>query len=242
MNAKHGLRLAVLLFVLSVLAAAQNPPAVTAQANTIYVSAEGKYESAPDTAVIQFNISAQEDTVKAAYARASAEAEQVREILRANGVDPKLAEIGLFSLSPVYDYRQPTRKVVGYRVTTAVSLKLKDFSKVGPIVAQLGEQEFAENVSLNYTLQDMDAAKLRAVDDAFQRARAEAAAVARASGRTLGELSYASVDTYEQVRILAAPMAARAMGARAEAAPPTGEFTPQKVVVTARVSTMFAMK
>lgn len=241
MNARHALWLAFLLLAASV-AAAQQPPTLTAQANTVYVSAEGHYESAPDTAFIQFTISAQEDSPKAAYSRASDEAEQVRQILRNNALDPKMAEIGFFSLQPVYDWRQPKRKLVGYRVTTSVSLKLKDFAKVGPIVAQLGEQEFAENVSLNYTLENMDAAKLRAVDDGFQRARAEAAAVARAGGRSLGELSYASVDTYEQVRVLAAPMAARAMGARAEAAPPTAEFTPQKIMVSARVSTMFTLK
>ncbi len=230
-----------ILFLLTA-AVAQNPPTVNAQANTVYVSAEGKFESVPDTAVIQFMISAQEELAKDAYSRASQEAEQLRQILRTNGVDPKTAEIGFFSLQPVYDYRNPKRKVVGYRVTTSVSLKLKDFAKVGPIVGAVGDQEWAENVSLNYTLEDIDAAKLRAVDDAFQRARAEAAAVARAGGRSLGELSYASVDTYEQVRVVAQPMMAqRAMGAAAPA-PPTAEFSPQKITVNARVSTMFALK
>ena len=51
--------------------------------------------------------------------------------------------------------------------------------------------------SLSYLLDDMEAAKIKAVEDALARARAEANAVARFSGRTLGELSYASVDTYE---------------------------------------------
>lgn len=228
---------------LSIAAMSQNPPTLNAQANTVYVSAEGKFESAPDTAMVQFTISAQEESAKDAYARASQEAEQLRQIMRSNGVDPKTAEIGFFSLQPVYDYRTPKRKIVGFRVTTSVSLKLKEFSKVGPIVGSVGEQEWAENVSLNYTLEDIDAAKLRAVDDAFQRARAEASAVARAGGRTLGELSYASVDTYEQVRVLATPMAAqRGMAMRAEAAPPTAEFSPQKISVTARVNTMFTIK
>jgi len=234
----------VLLVVLAAgCALAQNPPAITAQANTVYTSAEGRFEAAPDTALVQFNISAQEDTSKAAYQRAADAAEQVRQILRANGVDAKAAEIGFFSIQPVYDWRQPKRRLVGYRVNTNVSLKLKDFTKVGPIVQALGDQEYAENVSLNYTLDNIDAAKLKAVEDAFQRARAEAATLAKAGGRTLGELSYASVDTFEQVRVLAAPMMAKAAGARAEAvAPPTAEFTPHKITVTARVNAMFGLK
>ena len=223
---------------------AQERPTFTAQANTVFVTAQGKFESPPDTAVLQFNISAQEDTYRAAYDRATRESQQVREILRANGIEPKAAEIGFFSIQPVYDWKQPKRKLVGYRVNSGVTLKLRDFSKVGPIVQAVGDLEFAENVNLSYTLEDIDAAKLKAVDDAFQHARAEAATVARAGGRSLGELSYASVDTYEQVRVLAAPMVAtRAMGARMEAAaPPTAEFSPQKISVTARVNAMFALK
>src|SRR5690349_23570227 len=62
--------------VLAITAAAgQNPPTVSAQANTVYVSAEGTYEAAPDTAVVQFNVAAQGDTAKAAYDRASQAAE-----------------------------------------------------------------------------------------------------------------------------------------------------------------------
>ena len=101
-----------------------------------------------------------------------------------NGVEPKSAEIGFFSLQPVYDYKDAKRRVIGYRVSNSVSLKLKDFAKVGPIVQQLGAQEFNENVNLGYMLEDIDAAKLRAVEDAFQRARAEAATLAKAGNRT----------------------------------------------------------
>src|SRR5882724_3709005 len=93
MSKKSALALAFsacLLF--SCRAIAQEHPAVTAQANTVYVGADGKYEAQPDTALLQFNISAQEDSSKSAYERASKNAEQIRQILRANGVDPKSAE------------------------------------------------------------------------------------------------------------------------------------------------------
>src|SRR5450756_2344606 len=65
-----------LLLFITLAAAAQTPPVVNAQANMVYVSAEGKYESAPDTAMVQFMISAQEELAKDAYSRASQEAEQ----------------------------------------------------------------------------------------------------------------------------------------------------------------------
>ncbi len=237
-----GLLIPVLLA--GMLALAQDRPTITAQPNTVFVGADGRFEANPDTALLQFNISAQEDTARAAYDRASKAAEQVRQILRSNGIEPKAAEIGFFSLQPVYDWKTPKRKLVGYRVNANVSLKLKDFSKIAPIVQQLTETDVTENQSVNYTLEDMDAAKTRAVEDAYRRARESATAVARAGGRALGELSYASVDTFENVRIVA-PTPLRAMAnVRMEAAAPapTEEFSPQNIVVTAHVNAMFTLR
>jgi len=237
-------RLAVLFAATLLLAAAamaQEHPAVTAQPNTIYVGADGKYESAPDTALVQFNISAQEETAKAAYDRASQATEQIRRILRSNGIEPKAAEIGFFSLDPVYDYRSPKRKLIAYRVNSSVSLKLRDFSRIAPIISQLSDLDVTANQSISYTLDNIDAAKLKATEDAYQQARAEAEAVARAAQRALGELSYASVDTFEQVRVVA-PMMARTMGAAMAAPAPTEQFTPQEITVTAHVNALFTMK
>jgi len=237
-------RLAVLFAATLLLAAAamaQEHPAVTAQPNTIYVGADGKYESAPDTALVQFNISAQEETAKAAYDRASQATEQIRRILRSNGIEPKAAEIGFFSLDPVYDYRSPKRKLIAYRVNSSVSLKLRDFSRIAPIISQLSDLDVTANQSISYTLDNIDAAKLKATEDAYRRARAEAEAVARAAQRALGELSYASVDTFEQVRVVA-PMMARTMGAAMAAPAPTEQFTPQEITVTAHVNALFTMK
>jgi hypothetical protein len=228
------------------LASAQEHPAIAAQANTVYVGADGKCEAQPDTALLQFNISAQEDSSKAAYDRASKNADQIRQILRANGVDPKSAEIGYFSVEPVYDWRQPKRKLIGYRVNASTTLKLKDFNKIGPIVQQLADTDVTDNQSLSYTLENIDAAKQKAVEDAYRRARDSAATVAQAGGRTLGELSYASVDTFEQVRIIAnmarGPMMAGAMRGQAEVPAPTAEFSPQTIQVTAHVNAMFVLK
>jgi uncharacterized protein YggE len=221
---------------------AQEHPAVTALPNSVYVGADGKFESAPDTAVIRFNISVQENTSQAAYEHASKDAEQVRQVLHANGIEPKAANVGFLSVQPMYDWKSTRQKVIGYRVTTDVTLKLKDFSKIGPITQQLADANVSETQTLNYTLETIDDAKNKAVEDAYRRARNSADAIARASGRIVGELSYASVDTFENQRV-PVPRMARPMAAKAEAAPaPTEEFTPQTVTVTAHVNALFNLK
>lgn len=229
-------------FFLATSVLAQDRPALTALPNTVFVGADGKFESAPDTALIQFNINARADTAMAAYEQASKEAEATRQVLRANGIDPKTAEIGFFSVNPMYDWKNPKRKVIGYQVTTSVSLKLKDFSKVGPVTQQLADADVSESQSLSYTLENIDEAKSKAVADAYRRARASAQSLATASGRTLGEVSYASVDTFENIRVIAPMARGGPMRAMEAAPPPTQEFTPQNVTVTAHVNAMFTLK
>jgi len=238
---KTSIALFLLLFVLP--AIAQNSPTVSAQPNTIFAGGDGKFESAPDTAVLSFFITAQESTSRAAYDHASKSVEQVREILRSNGIDPKTAEISSFSSNPVYDYKDPKRKLIGYQVSASVSLKFKDFTKFPPILQQLADADINNNQSLIYTLENIDAAKSKAVEDAYRRARESANAVAHAAGRTLGELSYASVDVSEGGGV-PFPMMPRTMVAmKAPNMPaPTEDFTPQKVVVTAHVNALFGLK
>jgi uncharacterized protein len=220
----------------------QEHPAVSAQANTVYVGADGKFEAAPDTAQIQFSVSVLDDTSQAAFQRASKNVEQVRQVLRNNGIDPKTATVGFLSVQPTYEWK-PKQRVIGYRVSTDVTLKLKDFSKVGPITQQLADANVSESQSLSYTLENIDEAKNKAVEDAYRRAHNSADTLARASGRTLGDLSYASVDTFENPRPMM-PRMARAMNAMAAAAPPapTEDFTPQTVTVTAHVNALFNLK
>jgi len=241
---RNAMKLAFVLSAILVLSMgmfAQEHPAVTAQPNSVYVGADGKFEAAPDTAQIQMNISVQDDNPQAAYQRASKNVDQVRQVLRANGLDTKSATVGFFSVQPMYEWK-PKQRVIGYRVTTDVMLKLKDFSKIGPITQQLAEANVSETQTLNYILENMDDAKNHAVEDAYRRARNSAETVARASGRALGDLSYASVDTFENPHIVM-PRMARAMAAPNAAAPaPTEEFTPQTVTVTAHVNALFILK
>jgi uncharacterized protein YggE len=238
---KSALYLAALC-ILTAASFAQEHPAITALPNSVYVGADGKFESAPDTAVIQLNISVQDNKSQAAYDHASKQVEQVRQALRDNGIEPKAANIGFLSVQPVYEWT-PKQKVIGYRVTTNVTLKLKDFSKIGPITQQLADANVSETQTLNYTLETIDDAKNKAVEDAYRRARNSADAIARASGRTVGELSYASVDTFEPQRILAPhPMALNKAAAAPAAPAPTEEFTPQTVTVTAHVNALFNLK
>ncbi len=232
---------AVLLCATLVLA--QDRPAVSAPANSVYVGADGKVDADPDTAVLSFTLSPQGDTSNDVYAQASKAMEQVRGVLKQNGLDVKDAQMGFFNVQPMYDWKNPKHKVVGYRLSTTVTIKLKkaEFEKIGPLTGQLADIDTASGQSLNYELNDMEAAKNKAVEDAFRKARNSASTITAASGRQLGELIYASVDVNEPVRIFA-PQVMQAKTTAMAAPAPTEGFSAQQITVTAHVNALFGMR
>jgi uncharacterized protein len=232
----------VLALLLGGMGAAQSSAPAAIQVNTIYAGADGKYEAAPDTAVIRMDIAAQQDTSRAAYSKAAAAVDRVRQVLKSNGIDVKAAQVSLYQMQPVYDWKDPKHRVLGYRAITDVTLKLRDFTKVGDLIEQLAGIEDTQNQSISYTLEDIEQAKARASEDAFKKARLQASAVAAAGGRPLGELLYASVDVNQPniVPVFAQSMAR--MSAAAAAPAPTAEFTPQTVTINAHVNALFALK
>jgi uncharacterized protein YggE len=190
---------------------------------------------------VQFGISAQEEKLQDATQKATQAAEQVRQLLRSNGIDPGEAQIGRFATQPVYDYKNAKRKLVGYRVDANINVKLKDFSKVGPISEGLSNMDVTDT-SVSYLLENIDAAKIKAVQDALRRAHDEANAVAQAGSRSLGELSYASVDTFEQQPVRPMMMKAQAAAGVAAAPQVQAEFSAEKITVTAHVNALYGLK
>ena len=236
-----SLRMVMALILLaSGFALAQDRP--TYSPNTIAVGADGKFEAAPDMAVITFGISAQDSTSRGAYDKATRASEQIRNLLKTNAIDPKTAEIGFFSLQPVYDYKDPKRKLVAYRGESQVTLKLKDFTKVGPILQGLADLDVTANQQISYILDNIDEAKVKASQDALQRAKAQAAAVATAGGKSLADMVYVSVDTFEPPRPMPMVRAMAKAGAAETYQEPTADFSAQKITVNAHVNAVFGLK
>ena len=209
--------------------------------NSVSVSSEGDFDAAPDTAVITCSISAQEKTSQAAFEGASRLADQMRQALRNAGIDPKSAELSRYSLYPVFDYKDPKQKVIAYRVGTSVTIKLKDFAKIAPVTEMLAGLDGITGQNMNYDLEEVDAAKQKAIDKAYARARIYAETLARSSGRQLGGLVSATVDIQQAMPVM--PYARVAMMSQAAKAPgPTEEFQAEKIKVTAHVNAVFSLQ
>lgn len=208
--------------------------------NTVQVSAEGKYEAEPDTALMQFAISAEGKTPEIAYQRATTAAEKIQALLTNNGIDPKSAELTTFQLQPVYNYSNPTRYLTGYRVNSNVSIRITDFGKINALLDGLKNLDISGEQSFNYTLQNIDAAKKLALQSAYKQALFLAKTIAKAGQKEVGEMLYASVDNLHHQPVFHEMVARTAMPEKSSA--PTALFGTQKIIITANVSVLFALK
>ena len=231
----------LVLLLVSFAAFAQEPRGPGFLPNSVSVGADGEFESAPDTSVITCSLSAQENTSQAAFDSASRLAEQMRQALRGAGVDPKTVELSRYSLYPVFDYKNLKQKVIAYRVGTNVTIKLKDFSKIAPVTEALANVGGITGQNMNYDLEEIDAAKQKAIDKAYSRARTYADTLAKASGKQLGALLSGSVDTQQAIPMV--PYARVAMATMEAKSPaPTEDFQASKIKVTAHVNAVFGLQ
>ncbi len=217
------------------------PPPLAIQINSVQVSAQGKYDAEPDTALLTLTLSDKQPTQEAAYKNVSNAAEQFRSILRQNSVDPKQARVSNFNVNPEIDWRSAKHNIIGYTVQTTASLKLRDFSLAGKLLTQLSQLTLAGNQNLSYELEDMEAAKQKAISDAYKNAHASAETIAQVSQHRLGDLVYASVDTQSQF-IVRPMMEAGAAKMMQNAPAPTEGLGQQTVTITANVNAVFRLQ
>ena len=76
-------------------------------ANTVLIGAEGQYEAEPDTVMVQFNISAQDEKLQEANQKCQPlPPGKCGNYFRSNeALIPRTPRIGRFSVQPVYDYK-----------------------------------------------------------------------------------------------------------------------------------------
>lgn len=205
-------------------------------ADTIEVSVQGRFEAAPDTAVLGIDIRGQNRNLKTAYAEAQKQAEQVRTLLREQGIPADEAQLGSYQVQPNIDWK--THKLIDYSVVTHLEVDLKDFAKIGPLVDAAGQSGLPAFDRVSFELKDLQKAREQAIADGYRKALAEAQQLAQLAHRSIQKLQYASVDVAEPGPIYPRPV----MMARAAAAPaPTEQFSPQKITVTAQVRASFEM-
>jgi len=223
--------------------------------DTIVVEAEGSFEADPDLAALTFDATSQDKNMKKAYDIAAQSMQRIVDLAQKSGIKKEDVSTGVLRVTPAYD-RDPN-KAKSYAVRGFLTIKVRDFSQVGPLVDSAVQEGIVDFRSLSYSLQDEEAAKQKAVGAAMKNALGRATAALAQTGQKVGAIRYASVD----VRQINVPQvsdfistdsvqplesfglhAKRAVSGAPPPPPPLPSVSPEKITVSATVQCGFQIQ
>lgn len=162
-------------------------------ADTLVIQAEGTYETDPDLATLTFDISAQDKDLRQTYDRASQSMQKIIALADKNGIPKDDVYSGVLTVRPWYEGDRK-KKAKSYTVSGQITIKVRDFSKLGPILEGSVEDGISDFRSLTYSLANEEAAKQKAVAEAMRRAVGRAQAALEQKGQKVGALRFANLD------------------------------------------------
>jgi uncharacterized protein YggE len=184
---KKFIRAAALSATLAGAAGAQIAPATTPR---IVTSGEAQVRVTPDRATILVGVQTRATTAAAAGASNARTQKAILDTLKAMGLAADQLATQSYSVNPEMQYPPSggPGRVIGYTVSNVVRVELRRIEQVGPVVdASLAKGANQIN-SIQFSSSTASEARRTAMGDAVRDARADAEALARAAGGSLGQV------------------------------------------------------
>lgn len=181
-----------------------------AAANTIEVTGHGEIFAVPDIAEFTFTVSSTKATVADAQSDAATKINAATAYLTAQGVSKDDIQTSGYSVSPQYSYQNaacpsepvnplngsvssgavvycpPGKQVLtGYEVDQTTTVKVRDTSKAGTLLAGVGTAGATQVSGLTFTFDNPDAVQAQARTAAIADAKSKAQALASELGVSL---------------------------------------------------------
>ncbi len=222
--------------------------------NTLVIQAESEFAADPDLATLSFHVFAQDKLLQRAYQQADSATQRILQLAARSGLSPQEISAGTLRVIPIQDWSDKKIRIRSYRVETTIRLRVKDFARIAPLVDEAVQEGISELRSVDYTLEDEEDARQRAIAAAMRSAEARARVALRDNGRRrLGSLLAAAVDVTETLRpAITLPVNGRnyldylrlqsAGEPSTMGAAPTSTALPEKIRVRASVQCVFQLE
>jgi len=158
----------------------ENMPAM----NTLVVSATNDVYAKPDLALTTFSVVSEAKTVQGAMQDNAAKMNAVIASVKSQGVEDKDLKTTNFNISPRYEWENPAcaysycpsgkRILTGYDINQSLEVKMRDLTKIGSIIEGATEAGANEVGSLQFTIDNEDALKEEARNNAIEEAKSKA--------------------------------------------------------------------
>lgn len=208
---------------------------------TTTVSAEGKVTVSPDIAKLSFSVVSEGVNPKTLADSNNKKMKAAIDFIKSQGIEEKDIKTTEYNLSPRYEYDEKTRKtfISGYTLTQTILVKVRDLNKTADVLAGLPPLGINQVGSISFDVDEPEKYLSDARNQAFDRAKEKAKAMAEKNGVKLGRVinfyEYQPLSYYGQTKM------ASGLGG-AEAAPVVPQIQPGSEEVTVQVSVTYEIK
>lgn len=156
----------------------------------IITSGEGQTRVTPDRATVLVGVQTRALTAAVAGSDNARRQRAILDTLKALGVPASQLTTQNYSVSPEmrYDPSGAAPKVTGYVVSNTVRVELKGLDQVGTIIDAALARGANQIAGIQFSVSNVAEVRRLALADALRNARADAEALAKAAGGTLGAL------------------------------------------------------
>jgi uncharacterized protein YggE len=205
-------------FLATLLIVAAAPFALAQDPQTIVVSGTGRSRVSPDRFSFTVGVHTVAPTVDAALNENNSRTASVIAALKKAGATDKDIQTTGFSIYPQQDYQQgQLPRILGYQVQNGITVRRTEIGEAGKLLQVAVNAGVNTASGLQFEVSDPARGRDAGLSAAFADAKAKAALLARAAGRTLGAVvSMSEGVQMEQPRPY--PTAGRAMAMEARVA------------------------
>jgi uncharacterized protein YggE len=210
--------------------------AVSSPPPQILAGGTGEVQLAPDRATIMLGVQSRATTVSQATSDNARRQRAIIDTLRALGLGSDQLTTVNFSVSPEMQYPpNQAPKVTGYVAMNTVRANLRKIEDVGRTIDAALAKGANEVSGIEFTSSRADSARRAAITEAVGHARADAEAMAKAAGGSLGQLLELTSGV-EPIRPFEASMARARVAGTAGPTP----IEPGQLTVSATVTARWA--
>lgn len=186
MNTRQMMVVAATIAISSAAAGQVATPAIS----RISTSGEAQAKVSPDRAAVLVGVQTRAVTAAAAGADNARRQKAIIDTLKSLGIAPGDIATENYSVSPEMRYDPPgsTPRVTGYTVSNTVRVELKRIDLVGTVIDASLAKGANEIAGIQFTASGAAEGRRAALADAVKAARADAEAIAKAAGGSLGQL------------------------------------------------------
>lgn len=157
--------------------------------DSVTASGSGTVHAAPDQADMSFGVTRSNSNAKAALDAASATATQIASALEKAGLDKKDIQTQNVSVYPEYGNSTSSKPTItGYTANITVQATVRDIGKLGDVINAANSAGSDSIGGPSFTLSDDSALRGQAIGKAVADARVRAEAMAKAAGKTVGDV------------------------------------------------------